>query len=128
MAGIVGPTRKALEHASIAVLRLAHYNINQLADAAEKARRDGNLGTEGDLRAVVGQQAFRYLELTLGKRMSLNVNVTSQDELTATAAFWRALPPDQRRALDAAMDAYADTQRGVLPATALSSVRKPPAP
>ena len=128
VAGITGPTRKALDHASAAVLRLAHYNINQLADAAERARKKGTFRDEAALRTALGTNLFRELELSLGRRMSVNVNVASQDELTATAAFWRALPPDQRRALDAAMDAYADAQRGVLPATAQSSVRMEPKP
>lgn len=116
-----------MERGSSDVLRLAHYNINKLADAAEKAHDENRLGLEAEIRDILGRQVFRELELTLGKRMSVNLNLRTQDDLSDTATLMRSMTPAQRAELDRALDLIEQIGKGnVLPATALTSaIMKP---
>lgn len=60
--------------------------------------------------------------MSVGKRMSVSVDVRTQDDLDPTAQFLRAMPPEQRAALDAALDLYGKIEAGeVIPAKALTS-------
>jgi hypothetical protein len=119
---ITGSPRTALERGAGDDLALVNYNINQLAAVAERARDEGKTGLEIEARDVLGRQGLRKLELTVGKKMSLNVNLKTQDDLEPTAAFLRGLSPAERAALDAVLDRYDQAQRGhVIPAKALSS-------
>jgi len=120
----VGPfgrsTRAAMDEASAAVLAILHDTINELRDAAEVAKAGHNLRAQALIGDILGRLGLRYLELSLGRKLSLNVNVRSQDDLFD----YRTVPAEVRARLDQALDAVDDFQRArALPARALSSER-----
>jgi hypothetical protein len=121
--GLTGSPKQTLARHANKVIGVLHFVINELLDAAASAKAAGSRSVQVDALAEAGRLSLRSVELVVGRRTSLNLNVRSQEDLTATASFWRSLPPEQRAALDAAMDAYEQVQRGnVLPAKALSSM------
>lgn len=122
-----GSTRSALERTAPTLLRGAYHNMNRIAEAAERARVDKKGELEAKLRDIYGRQSWRGIELTLGKKMSLNVNIRTQEELSETAERIRALPPEKRAELDRALDLFEEIRKGtMLPATALSSATVEP--
>lgn len=121
---ITGSARKALEAGAGDDLSLLNHAVNCLMAGADQAESDGKLSLAGDLREKAGRLLMRKVELVVGKKMTMNLNLRTQEDLEPTAAFLRSLPPEQRAALDAALDLYAQLQQGtMLPATALSSTQ-----
>jgi len=109
-----------MDEASAAVLAILHDTINELRDAAEVAKAGHNLRAQALIGDILGRLGLRYLELSLGRKLSLNVNVRSQDDLFD----YRTVPAEVRARLDQALDAVDDFQRArALPARALSSER-----
>lgn len=103
-----GTTRAALDRGAPIVLAILHDNLNKLVRAANQAHADQKLGLEGDLRDVLNRGGFRYLELTLGKKMQFNVNLRTQDDLVNL----RAMPPAMRAEVDRALDAIEAFEQG----------------
>lgn len=101
---------------------MLHESLNETLASAQEAHAQGKLGLEGDLRDIFHRGGFRYLELTLGKKMSFNVNIKSQDDLPN----YRAYPPEVRAAMDAGLDAMEKFQQRAIPAKALSSEKMEP--
>jgi len=112
-----------MDRYAAAVLGILHDNINELRGAAERAKKAGKDSQLADIADILGRLGFRYLELTLGKKMSFNVNIRTQEDLPD----YRALPAEVRSQLDGALDAIEEYQKGrVLPAKALSSAKVEP--
>lgn len=93
-------------------------------ETAEASKTNGKVGQQIEALDVAGRLTLRKLEMTVGKKMSVNVNLKTQEDLSDTAAMMRSLPADKRAELDRALDLLDQLGQGnVLPAVALSSIR-----
>lgn len=119
MDGFNGAAKRALEANANPVLGILHDTINELRGVAEHAKAANQRGLQVEALDTVGRISLRYLELTMGRKMSVNVNVRNQDELPD----YRTLPPEARRLFDAALDVIEAHRDGVIIETkALTSV------
>ena len=120
MGPFTGSARHAIDRSAPGVLAILHDNLNKLVRAAERARGAEKYALEAEIRDIINRAGLRYVELAIGRKMSVNLNLRSQDDLVD----YRNLPPEARATLDAALDLMeAYGKGGVVPAKALSSAK-----
>lgn len=111
-----GSARHALDDNALIAVAIVHDQINKVLLAADKAATLNKRRLEGYLRSLAITGGLRYLELALGKRMSVNLNLRSQESLPE----YRLLPRELKERLDQDLDDLAAFQQGrVIPSKAL---------
>lgn len=109
-----------MDRHSAAILGILHDNINELRATGATAQQAGQTRTFALIADILGRLGLRYLELSLGKKMSFNVNIRTQDDLPD----FRTLPPEVQERLNVALDAVEEFQKGrIITAKALTSTR-----
>ncbi len=104
---IAGPSRKAahsrqaLEALAVPVVDIIADSMNELRLAAEQCKIDKDPFNQIGALRVLGAIGMKLVEQAQGKRMTLDVNVRSQEDLVQ----WNSLSPETRMKLEAAFDA-----------------------
>ncbi len=100
--------RAALDAGALMVVGVIHDTINEVRALAEKAKRRDQLGHAISALDVAGKLTLRYLDITLGRKMRIDMNVRTQEDLPD----YRSLPPEVRAKVDEALNAMDAHRRG----------------
>lgn len=117
---VSGSARAALDAGTAHVISVWHDAINELRGIAQRAKRKGSLGIAIEANDAVGKLTLHYVDLVLGRKMHVNVNLRTQEDLPDYRARYQRLSPAERATVDASLDLLDAVERGrVLEATRL---------
>jgi hypothetical protein len=105
-----GSSRKALSAVAHQLVGIVVDSVNELREIASLCRTKEDYFNEIAAHRAAGMLSYKGIELTHGRKVAVDLNVRSQEDL----AQWTDFSPETRMLLEAAFDA-AERERGHLP-------------